>query len=245
MKWFEIYDIAEENMKIINPTTREKIIKAGEISGFSSEKTLIDFGSGFAENLVIWAEEFGINSLGIEMREYAHKRAEERVKEKNLQNKIELVHGDAKKYDFKKNHYDIACAVGTSFIWENLEKCLSVLKSALKEKGILIVGEVYWKNENMPLKWMKKENFSHEYEIFKTVQKMDLDIIQTIRSTMSDWDNYEYNHHRGLIEWLENNKNHPDYKQVKDSLREWQEDYHSYIREYLGWAIFILKKSSI
>ena len=75
MNFLELKNISEQYMDLLNPTTPEKIIKAGQIAGLKPGDRVIDFGTGFAEPLILWAERFGISGVGIDLRPYACERA--------------------------------------------------------------------------------------------------------------------------------------------------------------------------
>jgi hypothetical protein len=61
-----------------------------------------------------------------------------------------------------------------------------------------------------------------------------------VTSSMDDWDNYMANNWRGLVAWLKENPKHPDRKQVHSKLRTEQDEYFEFIREHMGWAIYIM-----
>lgn len=48
---------------------------------------------------------------------------------------------------------------------------------------------------------------------------------------------YEADNWYGLIRWLEEN---PEHQEVIDHLHKTQDEYLRYIREYMGWAIYVL-----
>ena len=100
MKFFDLKDISERYMDLLNPSTPEKMLKIGEVGGLAPGQRVIDFGCGFGEVLVLWAERFGISGVGIDVRPYACERARRRVAERGLADRIEIACGNAAEYPF-------------------------------------------------------------------------------------------------------------------------------------------------
>ena len=61
-----------------------------------------------------------------------------------------------------------------------------------------------------------------------------------VRSSLDDWDRYNAGNWRGLVEWINDNPEHPERQDVINRLRKDQNDYLRYEREYIGWAIYVL-----
>ena len=117
MDSMELFDISEHYMELINPFSAEKVITVGRFLRLGNDSRVIDFGCGFAEPLVLWAKEFGIQGVGIDVREYACERAKARVSEAGLADRIEIVCGDGAQYSFEEQSYDAATCIGASFVW--------------------------------------------------------------------------------------------------------------------------------
>ncbi len=82
MEFFDLVNISERYMELVNPTTPEKVVKIGKVLGLNKSSRVIDFGSGYGEVLALWAEEFGISGIGIEIRDYACQRARKKMKDR-------------------------------------------------------------------------------------------------------------------------------------------------------------------
>ena len=67
MEFFDLMSISHRYMEILNPSTSEKIIKLGKLLELKKGNRVIDFGCGCAEPLTLWAEEFGIIGIGIDI----------------------------------------------------------------------------------------------------------------------------------------------------------------------------------
>ncbi|HRA69107.1 MAG TPA: class I SAM-dependent methyltransferase, partial [Caldilinea sp.] len=91
MEFLDLINIAGQAMELENPTSVAKIVTAGKYLGLREGSRVLDFGCGFAEPLVIWAEEFGITAVGVEVREYACTRARRKVAARGLADRIDII----------------------------------------------------------------------------------------------------------------------------------------------------------
>lgn len=240
MHIFELYNIAERYMEIINPFDSQKLITIGRVAKLREGSKVIEFGSGFAEVLVIWAEEFGISGVGVEIREYAHDRAVKKVQNRGLSDRIKLVCQDGAKYEYEKEAYDVAACIGASFIWGDFRKTIMALREAVKPQGKLIIGEPYLLKEPVPEEYEEAKGVHTEHELIKIAREEGFDFEFMVRANSDDWDRYEATNWRGLVKWLLENPHNPDKKDVEDWFHMIQDDYLKYGREYLGWAVYVL-----
>lgn len=91
MRFLDIMGISHRYMEILSPSTPEKIIKLGKLLKLEEGKRVIDFGCGCAEPLTLWAEEFGITGIGIDISEDFCDRARQKLASSGLSDRIEIV----------------------------------------------------------------------------------------------------------------------------------------------------------
>jgi SAM-dependent methyltransferase len=241
MDRFELYNISEDYMELINPLTPEKIITVGKFLELKKGSKVIDFGCGFAEVLVLWAEAFGISGIGIDIRKHACERATKKISDRGLSDSIEIVCGKGDEYSFEKGAFDVAACIGASFIWGGYKSTIHGMKDAIHTKGKLVIGEPYWLKEPIPPEFVKKNQTVHrEHELLQITQEEGFDFEYMVRSSHDDWDGYEASNWFSLARWLEENPNHPEKKEVINWLHEMQDEYLRYGREYCGFAVYIL-----
>src|SRR5512136_224876 len=102
MEFLDIMSIAHRYMEIINPSTPEKIIKLGKLLQLNKGSRVIDFGCGCAEPLTLWAEEFGITGIGIDISEDFCDRAKKKLAMRGLSDRIEIVCSNGLDYVFEE-----------------------------------------------------------------------------------------------------------------------------------------------
>lgn len=241
MKFLDLKDISERDLELINPSSVEKIITVGNFAGLEPGKRVIDFGSGFAEPLVLWADYFGISGLGIDIRPYACQRAQEKIKKRGVRDRVEIVCASASEYQFEPHGYDVAACLGATFIWGGFEPTIQAMKEAVHPAGRLIVGEPYWSRNQVSQDVLdQKEGIFREDELLEMIRRQSYELAYVVRASQDDWDRYQAGNWQGLLKWLDENPEHPERQQVLDHLHESQDWYLRYGREYLGWAIYVL-----
>jgi SAM-dependent methyltransferase len=243
MDRLELYNISEQFMELINPLSPEKIITIGKYLGLKEGSNVIDFGCGFGEVLVLWAESFGIKGIGIDIREHACERAKKKIKDRGLSDRFEIICGKGAEYSYEKGTFDVAACIGASFIWGGFRPTIRGMKDAIHSKGKLVIGEPYWIKEPVPVEYGKKnenESINSEIELLKIAREEGYDFKYMVRSSHDDWDCYEASNWYSLARWLEENPDHPEKKEVVQWLHEMQDEYIQYGREYCGFAVYIL-----
>jgi len=241
MNFLELKNISEQHMDLLNPTTPGKILKAGQIAGLKTGDRVIDFGTGFAEPLILWAERFCISGIGIDLRPYACERAKQKIAQRGLSDQLEIICGDAGKYTFPAHAFDVASCIGATFIWESFKSAVHAMKQAVHSHGKLVIGEVYWLTDNVPDEFRTTQTEGQdEFILLQAAREEGFDFEYVLHSNHDDWDRYEADNWYALLRWIEENPQHHERKQVIDHLHESQDEYIRYGRMYFGWAIYIL-----
>jgi cyclopropane fatty-acyl-phospholipid synthase-like methyltransferase len=87
MDFFDLMGISHRYMEILNPSTPEKILKLGKLLKLKQGSRVIDFGCGCAASLILWAEEFGITGVGVDISQDFCDRAKKKLAEKGYRTK--------------------------------------------------------------------------------------------------------------------------------------------------------------
>ena len=241
MDFFKIMDIAHRYMEILNPSSSEKIIKLGKLLKLKKGDRVIDFGCGCAEPLILWAEEFGIDGIGIDLSEEFCDRARKKLAMRGLSDRIEIVCSPAADYKFEEGAFDAATCIGATFIFGGYRQTIQTLKQAAHQNGRLGIGETHWlTNQVLPEYAQKQLTTYTESELTKLTRDEGYELEYIIRASRDDWDRYMSDNWYGLIRWLEENPDHPERNQVLKHFRSDQEDYFQFQRQYMGWAMYCL-----
>ena len=200
MKFFDLKDISEQFMELANPTSPEKIIKAGQVAGLKAGDRVIDFGCGFAEPLVLWAERFGISGEGIDIRPYACQRAQEKIARKGLAQRLTIACGDAAGYKFTPHSFDLAARIGATFIWGTFGEAVRAMSQAVVPGGKLVVGEAHWLVDNVPEEFRSAQTeITTEVELLRMARQEKYEFEYVLHSSHDEWDRYEADNWVGLL----------------------------------------------
>jgi ubiquinone/menaquinone biosynthesis C-methylase UbiE len=241
MEFFDLMSISHRYMELLNPSTSEKIIKLGTLLRLKEGNRIIDFGCGCAEPLTLWAEEFGITGIGIDISQDFCDRASKKLAQKGLSDRVEIVCSRGADYVFEEGAFDAATCIGASFIWGGYKQTIQAMKRAIHQNGRLGIGETYWLSDQVPPEYAQKETSTHtEPELLQITRDEDFELEYVIRASHDDWDRYSSDSWYGLIRWLEENPTHPDHEQVFKHFRTSQDDYLKFQRQYMGWAMYCL-----
>lgn len=242
MNFFDLVNISEQYMQIINPSTPEKILRAGKVMGLREGMRVIDFGCGFGETLALWAEHFGISGIGIDIRPYACERAQHRLAP--FSDNFEIICMDATKYQFERAAFDAALCIGATFIWGGYRQTIQAMCPAIRAGGHLTIGEAYWAQANVPPEFAKTQDFVSECRLLEITREEAFDIQTVIHASRDDWDRYESDNWDGLLRWLDDHPDHAERQAVIDHLHASQDEHFRYMTENVGWAMVVLKPVS-
>jgi len=241
MDFFTLMNVSHRYVELLNPTSPEKIIKLGKLLGLKKGSRIIDFGSGAAEPLALWAEEFGITGVGVDISEDFCSRGRKKLAAKGLSNRIEIVCSPGADYVFEECSFDVATCIGATFIWGGYKPTVQAMKRAIRSNGRLGIGETYWLSDHVPPEYAQRETHAHTVqELLQITRDEGFDLESIVRASPDDWDQYNSDNWYGLIRWLEENPSHADYAQVFQHLRSSQDDYLQFARQYMGWAMYSL-----
>ena len=241
MEFLDIMNISHRYMEILNPSTPEKIIKLGNLLKLKKGNRVIDFGCGCAEPLTLWAEEFGITGIGIDISEDFCERARKKLITKGLSERIGIVCSPAADYVFEEGSFDAATCIGSTFVFGGYQQTIQTMKRAIHQKGRLGIGETYWLSNQVHPEYAQKQATTRtETELTHFTRDEGFELEYIIRSSQDDWDRYISDSWYGLLRWLEENPTHPDHEQVFNYFRTDQDDYLQYQHQYMGWAMHCL-----
>jgi cyclopropane fatty-acyl-phospholipid synthase-like methyltransferase len=170
MEFLDIMSISHRYMEILNPSTPEKIIKLGKLLKLKKGNRVIDFGCGCAGPLTLWAEEFGITGIGIDISEDFCDRARQKLASKGLSDRIEIVCSNGADYVFEEGVFDAATCIGSTFIFGGCQQTLQVLKRAVHQNGRLGIGETHWLSNQVHPVYAQKQTTTHtETELTQSI----------------------------------------------------------------------------
>lgn len=239
------HEIAEQNHKIINPFTEEKLMLLGEICQFTPATHQLDLCCGKAEMLCRWSERWGISGTGIDISHVFLEAAKVRANELGVAERLTLIEGDAGAYS-DDVQYDVVSCIGATWIGNGLVGTIDLMNRQVKADGLLLVGEPYWiatpPDAAYQAMGVGQDDFVSLPDTLERIESTGYELVEMVLANQDSWDRYEAQHWIAINNWLREHADDPD----AEALRQWNADnkrsYLQYGRQYLGWGVFVLKK---
>jgi len=237
----EIYSIAEQSIEIINPLGMEKLNALASAAGLSKGDRVLDVGCGSGEMLVEWAARFGVSGVGVDLNPGMVERSRAKAIGRGVGDRLEFVSSSGAEYKYEIGAFALGCCIGADFAFGGFRESIRALKPALKDGGRLAVGGSYWLRSDVPDEIaLKLPYVTDERELLGIVREEGFELEYLTRASQDGWDEVMRDHWRGFALWLRENPDHEDCGEVLKALRELQDVYFDYEREYHGWAVYLL-----
>lgn len=127
---------------------RKKVVK---IIKNQNPKTVLDIATGTGDLAIMMAKATDAKITGFDLSAGMLEVGRQKIKEQNLENRIEMIQGDAEKMPFEDNSFDcITVAFGVRN-FENLKKGLDEIYRVLKPGGKFVILE-FSQPQSFPMK---------------------------------------------------------------------------------------------
>jgi SAM-dependent methyltransferase len=241
MPWW--YAVVESRHELQNPTSPEKIRLLGGVLGLGTSSRVLDIGGGKGGPAVLLAGELGCRITSVELSSEFAATARARARAAGVGELVEVVESDAKDFAIEHGGYDAALCLGASFAFDGLVPTVRALAEAVPPRGLIAVGEPYWREWPLPegFATLEGEDFVPLKETLERFESAGVDVVSMIAGSEDDWDRYETLHWLALEEWLAENPDDPQAEEFRERGRRQRERYLRWTRSLLGWAIFVAR----
>lgn len=240
------HEIAESGHRILNPFTEEKLALLGEVARLRPGMRQLDLACGKAELLCQWSLRHGIEGVGVDISEVFLSAARERARELGVGDRLRFEREDAGAYRAEPEAFDVVSCIGASWIGGGLEGTVELMLPALKEGGILLVGEPYWistpPEEAYEVLGFGAEAFSSLAGTFDRFEAAGVEVLEMVLADQDSWDRYVASQWWTLSDWLRDNPADPDVEEVREFLERARRSHVEYGRRHLGWGVFVLRR---
>ena len=142
--------------------------------------------------------------------------------------------------------YHGAVCIGSSHALRGTEPMIRELARLVARGGVVLIGEGVW--EQAPSKEYLKETgieageFQTLAGLVSLVEAASLRVGWATTATVSEWDEYEWGHVRGIEAFAEANPGDPDVPAMVARSRAWRSAYLKHGRGVLGFAMIVAVK---
>lgn len=239
------HEIAEANHRILNPFTEDKLMLVGELCHLSPQVRQLDLACGKGEMLCQWSRRWGIEGIGVDISQVFINAARERAQAMGVTDKVTFVESDAGQYAAQARGFDIVSCIGATWIGGGLVGTLKLMLNAIKEGGLLLVGEPYWTDqppeEAYESAGIVKEDFTALAGTLARFESVGMDVLEMVLANGDSWDRYVAAQWWTVNEWLRSHPGDPDALALRAWIHHSKADYLQYGRRFLGWGVFVLR----
>ncbi|GGT04283.1 hypothetical protein GCM10010156_72660 [Planobispora rosea] len=240
------HEIAEGGHRILNPFTDEKLELLGEVARLRHGTRLLDLCCGKGEMLCRWALEHGIEGVGVDISQVFLDAAHERAVELGVAGRVRFEQGDAGAYPAEPGSFDVVSCLGATWIGGGVEGTVKLMLPALKEDGILLVGEPYWISEPPAGAYeafgFGPADFTSLAGTFDRFEAAGTEVLEMVLADPGSWDRYVASQWWTLSDWLRANPGDPEVEEMRAFLERCRRSHVEYGRQYLGWGVFVLRR---
>lgn len=239
------HEIAEGNHRILNPFTEDKLMLLGEICRLQAGMRQLDLACGKGEMLCQWARRWGIEGVGVDISKVFLAAARARAAELNVEDRVTFVERDAGQYAPEANNFDIVSCIGATWIGNGLVGTIQLLRKALRDGGLMLIGEPYWidtpPDEALQAWGMGKDDYTSLVGTLDRFESAGMELVEMVLASPDSWDRYEAAQWSTIHEWLRANPDDADAPELREWLTNNRRVYLEYGRRYLGWGVFVLR----
>ncbi|MBA5629420.1 bifunctional demethylmenaquinone methyltransferase/2-methoxy-6-polyprenyl-1,4-benzoquinol methylase UbiE [Moheibacter lacus] len=164
------YDLLNRILSMgIDVSWRKKVVKSVKKE---NPKTILDIATGTGDLAIAMAKATDAKITGFDLSAGMLEVGRKKVKEQNLENRIEMIQGDAEKMPFADNSFDVITVAFGVRNFENLKKGLDDIYRVLKPGGKFIILE-FSQPEAVPMKQLY--TFYSRYVLPKIGKKISKD----------------------------------------------------------------------
>lgn len=222
---------------VIGLLSPDKLLGLAQFAGLTDESRVIDFGCGYGESLRYLSEHLQITGIGIDILGKHIEQAKRLIAGHPAVERIEYVQANATEYPFAHASFDMAMCINASNMFgspdEMPRNTVRHIKRAIKPDGYLLIAEPCYNENPVPDKLIAYEGpLVTESALLQIVRDEGFEVAGMVHSDITDWDRYISSNGFDSVSWLKENSGHPEWQQVLESHREFQDMYIRYRMRY-------------
>ncbi|MDQ7908154.1 class I SAM-dependent methyltransferase [Phytohabitans sp. ZYX-F-186] len=243
----EPFVIRERHHRVHNPFTEEKLAVLGRAIRLRPGDRLLDLASGSGEMLCTWARDHGVTGTGVDISTAFLATARDRAAELGVADRVTFVHGDAAGH-VAPDPVDVAACVGATWIGGGVAGTIALLERSLRPGGLVLIGEPFWRKDPPDQATLegchatKKEDFADLPGLVALFGELGWDLVEMVLADEDSWDRYVAAQWLTVREWLDANPDDVLAGEMRAELDRAPLDYVRYLRPYLGWGVFALRR---
>ena len=232
------WDVAEQDLEIQNPVTDRKLRLLGDYCDVRDGLNVLDVGCGKAWLLRQWADSFAILGTGLDNNRRFLEFARARLPARGA---LGFIAGPALNSSPPAAGFDIVMCLGATAALGGLVETIDWLVASARAGGSVVLCEMTLRHRPMSA---SGEILPHDArDTIAIIERHGAEVSATISASEADFERYVSHHRHSTLTWAREHPHHPDQEEfLAKSRADWRY-YLQWIRPYLGWTIFVARKS--
>ena len=239
--------ISHRDLSICNPLSEAKIEQAIQLLAMRPTERAIDFGAGKGEFLIRLIERYGASATAVELENSQISELPGLLQKRISPEKVSVVLKDAKRYIVEDlgSPYDVGICVGSTHALGGYGKTLDALQQAVKPKGLLLIGDLYWKKSPSPeflefLGGNETDQGTHEGNILEA-EKRGLVPLWSCVTSEDDFDTYEWRTSKAIEDYVNEHPDDPDREDLLERVQHWRHATLKWGRDTWGFGLYLFR----
>ena len=238
--------VAHRGHRFFHPIPERKLRLLDSMLTLPPDARAVDFGCGRAEWLVLLTERHRLRAVGIDRCPEFLAWGLRRVQEAGLEDRIDLMQGDAGQHCVAADSLDLALCVGSGHVFGSPRESLAALFERVRPGGFALFGEGYWKREPAP-EYLEalgdtRDALPDEDGLLRMADEAGWEVLSHVAADRADWDRYENHYREGVERYVRESPEDPDSPAMLERARSWFDLYRRHGRDTLGFAVLLLRK---
>jgi SAM-dependent methyltransferase len=237
------HELAEADHRILNPFSQEKLALLAEICRLRPGQQVLDLACGKGEMLCQWAAHHGITGHGVDLSEVFLRAAQARAVELGVADRVRYEHANASTHPLPPATYDIVSCIGATWIGGGLAGTIALMRPALRDDGLLLIGEPFWHTEPPAEAYAALQVGADEFtSLAGTADRLadtGVELVEMVLADQDNWDRYVAAQWCTLEQWLREHPADQEAEAVREFRDKGRRSHLAYGRQYLGWGVFV------
>jgi hypothetical protein len=244
---WKYFAIGHADHVFCNPMSEAKFDEMIGLITLAPGDRVVDIACGKAEFLVRVVEKWGCSGVGVDLSPPCVADARAKAESRGVARSLEVLECEGSKYEAAPESFQAAVCLGASWIWGGYAGMLDAMSNFASPGGFVLLGEPFWRRvpseAHREATGLQPDSFDTHAGNLRAGEERGLTPLHSIVSSEDDWDHYEGRQWYATERYAAENPDDPDVPELLAAMRKNREQYLSWGRDELGWAIYLFRKT--